>query len=480
MRLCGALVYTTNAEFMRECLTNSQHGYYTNNVEIGPFQDFTTAPTTTPMFGTLLAKWVEWAHKGLGSPRNFNLVELGPGTGALIRPLFKALPDSVADAAEIHLVEVSEKLRKAQAKALDVDMSSMNAYKFVPDDEMMEEYTKYRIPYHNGNILTVEKDASLEVSSEWTMKDGLQCETGVIMMDGDRTAAVTWHSHVSTLPRGPVIVIANEFFDALPVHQFQWGSKKKKQQQKEEEEEEEEEEGDHQLFSQNMVVVEEQRSAMPTSSNDSDSTFSGSSSSSSNNLFSLNTKFMETTPPPHISFVDECKSKDCFGFELCPEALDVARFLSKRMEQDGGASLVIDYGDETTTDTLRALSKKDNHNNIIIKAADVTADVHFGSLALAFEEGGEGIKCHPMQPQAYLLTELMGESIKSYLEIMRAGYREDMDEEEASIYHLAPLVDRQGMGSYFKCICAAPKSWGVPLGWNMREMVLMMEKAMQK
>jgi len=159
------------------------------------------------------------------------------------------------------------------------------------------------------------------------------------------------------------------------------------------------------------------------------------------------------------------------------------------MEQDGGASLVIDYGDETTTDTLRALSKERGHRPgeaalvPLLQSPgqhDVTADVHFGSLALAFEEGGEGIKCHPMQPQAYLLTELMGESIKSYLEIMRAGYREDMDEEEASIYHLAPLVDRQGMGSYFKCICAAPKSWGVPLGWNMREMVLMMEKAMQK
>jgi len=296
------------------------------------------------------------------------------------------------------------------------------------------------------------------------MKEGLQCESAVVM--GENTT-VTWHSHVSTLPRGPVVVIANEFFDALPVHQFQWDLKQQQQG----------------LFTQNMVIVEEdQRSSTSTSSNDFDSGVSRS------NIFSLKTEFMGT-PPPNISFVDECKNKDRFGFELCPEALHVARFLSGRMEQDGGACLVIDYGDETTTDTLRALSKErglrpgEAATIPLLESPgqhDVTADVHFASLALAFEEGGKGIKCHPMQPQAYLLTDLMGESIKNYLEIMRAGYREDMDEEEASIYHLAPLVDRQGMGSHFKCICAAPSSWGVPMGWNMREMILMMEKAMQK
>ncbi|MBY0258102.1 MAG: SAM-dependent methyltransferase, partial [Methylobacterium sp.] len=34
-------------------------------------------------------------------------------------------------------------------------------------------------------------------------------------------AAPTWHESIETLPHGPTLVIANEFFDALPVRQFQ-------------------------------------------------------------------------------------------------------------------------------------------------------------------------------------------------------------------------------------------------------------------
>jgi NADH dehydrogenase [ubiquinone] 1 alpha subcomplex assembly factor 7 len=32
----------------------------------------------------------------------------------------------------------------------------------------------------------------------------------------------TWHDDISSLPDGPIIVIANEFFDALPIHQFEY------------------------------------------------------------------------------------------------------------------------------------------------------------------------------------------------------------------------------------------------------------------
>ena len=36
---------------------------------------------------------------------------------------------------------------------------------------------------------------------------------------GSSDVPVSWHKSLSEVPEGPLIVIANEFFDALPVHQ---------------------------------------------------------------------------------------------------------------------------------------------------------------------------------------------------------------------------------------------------------------------
>jgi len=37
---------------------------------------------------------------------------------------------------------------------------------------------------------------------------------------------VYWHHRFEEVPEGPVIVIAQEFFDALPAHQFQYSKEK--------------------------------------------------------------------------------------------------------------------------------------------------------------------------------------------------------------------------------------------------------------
>ena len=33
-------------------------------------------------------------------------------------------------------------------------------------------------------------------------------------------ATITWHDSFAELPEGPLLLVANEFFDALPVRQF--------------------------------------------------------------------------------------------------------------------------------------------------------------------------------------------------------------------------------------------------------------------
>ena len=44
-------------------------------------------------------------------------------------------------------------------------------------------------------------------------------ETQTTMLEG---RAVSWHDTIAEVPEGPFIVIANELFDALPVHQFEF------------------------------------------------------------------------------------------------------------------------------------------------------------------------------------------------------------------------------------------------------------------
>ncbi|MGQ0659914.1 MAG: class I SAM-dependent methyltransferase [Sphingosinicella sp.] len=40
-------------------------------------------------------------------------------------------------------------------------------------------------------------------------------------VQGERVPAATWHDNIATLPQdGPLLIVANEFFDALPVEQF--------------------------------------------------------------------------------------------------------------------------------------------------------------------------------------------------------------------------------------------------------------------
>ncbi|QEN90023.1 class I SAM-dependent methyltransferase [Labrys sp. KNU-23] len=148
------------ARYMTLALGHPRHGYYITRDPLGAAGDFTTAPEISQMFGEIIGLWAAHRWMILGSPAHINLVELGPGRGTLmadaLRAIGKVLP-AFAAAIELHLVETSPTLRKAQSNALARSLAS-------------------RSPI--------------------------------------------WHEDIATLPDGPLIIIANEFFDALPVHQL--------------------------------------------------------------------------------------------------------------------------------------------------------------------------------------------------------------------------------------------------------------------
>lgn len=153
------------AEYMTACLHDAEHGYYRRMPAIGAGGDFVTAPEISQVFGELIGLWSAVVWQQMGAPRAINLVELGPGRGTLMRDALRAsavLPQFRA-ALAVHLVESNAALRAEQVHALS------------------------------------------------------DCDVPVRHHD-DAAGVLT--GRAAGLADAPVIVVANEFLDALPVAQI--------------------------------------------------------------------------------------------------------------------------------------------------------------------------------------------------------------------------------------------------------------------
>jgi SAM-dependent MidA family methyltransferase len=106
----------TIEEFMRRALYDPRHGYYSRRIAgIGKHGDFTTAP----MMGDALAMAIaRWAENALRETCCRDLIEIGPGEGALAAAVWKQLPWSLRWRSRLHLVETSAPLREIQSRRL--------------------------------------------------------------------------------------------------------------------------------------------------------------------------------------------------------------------------------------------------------------------------------------------------------------------------------------------------------------------------
>jgi NADH dehydrogenase [ubiquinone] 1 alpha subcomplex assembly factor 7 len=144
----------------------------------------------------------------------------------------------------------------------------------------------------------------------------------------------TWADDVSTLPQAPLFLVANEFFDALPIKQFR-------------------REGD--LWCETLVGA------------DGDSLIFG-----------------KSAPKPALSArLTDTKQGDIV--EVCPTAQGIMHQIASRITAFGGAALIIDYGGwNGVGDTFQAMSA---HQYVAPLAApgtaDLTAHVDFAALAHA-------------------------------------------------------------------------------------------------
>jgi SAM-dependent MidA family methyltransferase len=155
-RLIAAAGPMPVAEYMRLCLTHPEHGYYINRDPLGAGGDFITAPEISQMFGELLGLWMAAVWRQMGAPENVRVIELGPGRGTLMLDALRA-------------AKVVNGFRAAIVLHL-VEISPA-----------LRQLQQRRL-------------------------EGLDVPT-------------LWHAALEEVPGGPGIIIANEFIDALPVHQ---------------------------------------------------------------------------------------------------------------------------------------------------------------------------------------------------------------------------------------------------------------------
>ncbi len=126
IRECGPITF---AEYMRECLYHSEHGYY-NRAEPRRLGDYYTSADVHPIFGRLLARQLAEMWAFLGRPEPFWAVEAGAGTGRLAGHILdfaaRAMPDFYA-ALRYIAAEQSAARRAAHAAALSAHLEAGRA-----------------------------------------------------------------------------------------------------------------------------------------------------------------------------------------------------------------------------------------------------------------------------------------------------------------------------------------------------------------
>jgi SAM-dependent MidA family methyltransferase len=96
-----------------------ENGFYTNSGKAGRRGgDFITSPEVGPLFGTVIARYLDECWQKLGSPTKFDVVECGAGPGALARSILAAKPRCL-QALNYVAVEVSTAQRTLHPKGVE-------------------------------------------------------------------------------------------------------------------------------------------------------------------------------------------------------------------------------------------------------------------------------------------------------------------------------------------------------------------------
>jgi SAM-dependent MidA family methyltransferase len=306
--------------------------------------DFTTAPEISQAFGEVLGAWCAVMWERMERPDPVLLVECGPGRGTLM-----------ADA-----------LRAVAAVAPDFRAAL--------------------------RVHLVEASPSLKATQARALGD----------------AVSDWHEGLATLPEGPLLLLANEFLDALPIRQF---------------------------VRRGDAWLERHVAAGA---------------------------FVELPVAAAGRPTLPAEAADGAVKEVSEPALSFARDLARRLAARGGAALLVDYGPAAPAlgDTLQAVRAHQTGLDPLTEpgSRDLTAHVDFPAIAAAGQEAGAA--AHGPVPQGLLLQRL-GLTTRA---AMLAQSRPRLAGEILS--GAERLVAAEGMGRLFKALALCNRGLGIPPGFE--------------
>lgn len=338
--------------YMSLCLGHPEHGYYMKGEPIGADGAFTTAPEISQMFGELIGAWCHAIWSAMGAPDKFHLVELGPGRGTLY----------------------ADMLRVAK---LDPAFQSASRGVLVESSPVLQETQRIRL-----------KDSSIPI---------------------------VWLERLDEAPAdAPLIVVANEFFDALPIRQAVKRAR-----------------GWH----ERMVGV---------------------SPGSQELTFGLSPHILNAALIPETLHA----APEGSIVEFAP-ARDLAmRTIAARIRAQGGAALIVDYGFEGPKcgDTFQAMQAHAFANPLENPGeADLTAHVHFAALKIS----AQGLAAFGPVSQGQFLTRL---GLPQRAARLKAGADDRRRQEIDAAVHR--LTHPDAMGDLFKALAICHENAGPPPGFS--------------
>ncbi|MFA6280349.1 MAG: SAM-dependent methyltransferase [Bdellovibrionales bacterium] len=222
-------------------------------------------------------------------------------------------------------------------------------------------------------------------------------------MQRDKLAAYhpTYGADLSDLPEHPVFMIANEFFDVMPIHQYERHA-----------------EG----WRERLVGLDETGSL----------------------IFVAGTQTIPLPLPEGVSF-----------YELSPAAIGLAQAMGSHIAAQGGAALIIDYGyaENSGSDTLQAVSGHASVDPLArAGAVDLTAHVDFAALRLVALK--EAVFVPPIIGQGAFLKAL-GIDLRAR-QLKMQGTLEQADAIDEALHR---LTSAEEMGVLFKVMAISPKAF---------------------
>jgi NADH dehydrogenase [ubiquinone] 1 alpha subcomplex assembly factor 7 len=338
--------------YMEQCLTHPQHGYYVARDPLGREGDFTTSPEVSQMFGELLGLWAASVWKAIDSPSVLRLIELGPGRGTMMADALRAL-------------------------------------RVLPP------------LYQSLSVHLVEINPVLRDKQKSTL-------TGV--------RNIAWHERLDEVPDGPSVILANEYFDVLPIHQVV-----------------KREAGWH----ERVVEIDGNGELV-----------FGTAAEPTPRFEALLPPLVRAAPVGAV-------------FEWRPDA-EIMR-IATRVRDQGGAALIIDYGHlrSDVGDTFQAIARHSFTDPLKNPGqADITAHVDFQALARAAEDLGAQV--HGPVPQGDFLKRL---GIETRAVTLMAKTTPEISEDISGALKRLIGGGRGGMGSMFKVLAVSEPGLTVLAGF---------------